>query len=116
MASKDRVANQGNEVDGIVSDIPQWAVERARELAALWNDPGQEDAIARALAEAAKPKWNFDMEAAPRDLTDILVIDRVGKQTAVCWLGNGWVEARGCEEEVKNPVAWMPLPTAPEVE
>lgn len=32
--------------------------QRARELAALWNDPGQEDAIARAVAplvEALEP-------------------------------------------------------------
>lgn len=103
-----------------MTDVPQWAVERAGELAAMWNDPGQEAAIARALGEAA-PQWRTDMEDAPRDGTCILIYAE-GVQFVAFWAvsieeGDGqWVIARspGMAFIVRDPTHWMPLPAAPE--
>ena len=104
-----------------MTDVPQWAAEKAKELAAMWNDPGQVDAIARALAEAA-PKWRTDLENAPKDGAHILIYAG-GEQFVAFWdvsieEGDGqWVIARspGMAFIVRNPTHWMPLPAEPEV-
>lgn len=108
----------------MTEQIPQWAVERARELAALWNDPGQEDAIARALADAA-PGWRTDMENAPDDGTTFIVGTWVkntqGEQwweSYAVWLDDetGEISAScDCPWSFSDFEHWMPLPAAPEV-
>ena len=110
-----------------MTDAPQWALERARELAAMWNDPGQGGAIARALAEAAKPKW-LQIETAPmpevgapgygaRVLLAVDCGDGTVKGVRVGWWdGSGWeIDASYAKDLGYRVTHWMPLPAAPEV-
>jgi len=102
-----------------MTELPQWAVERAKELAAMWNDPGQEAAIARALAEAAGPKWQ-PIETAPKDtvvLTDCGTAMHYAGQWFLCTAGGAVPSCADWGREVSeiSPSVWAPLPAAPEV-
>ena len=120
-----------------MTDLPQWAVERAKELvtgvlsgAMAAHDIGQTPEetgielaayVARALADAA-PKWRTDLENAPKDGAHILIYAG-GEQFVAFWAvsieeGDGqWVIARspGMAFIVRNPTHWAELPAAPEV-
>jgi len=98
-----------------MTDLPQWAVEKARELAAMWNDPGQEAAIARALAEAAKPGWRTDMDSVPEGELVWLFEPHSegGFQFAGVRVAGEW--RNNLDAQIQHPTHWMPLPAAPEV-
>lgn len=121
-----------------MTELPQWAVDEADAVAAVamenllaMADQTAEDRgiwlsglIARALADAAKPKWRTDIENAPRDGSTFLAtgwdFGLVGGSRHIVWAK--WSEDEDDFVEVGEETVglrylthWMPLPAAPEV-
>jgi hypothetical protein len=75
-------------------------------------------AIAAALREAGMVREWEPIETAPKDGTDVLVFDPIGKEQFVAFYDDGlWVFAKkkgGPRFAVKLPTRWMPLPPLPE--
>lgn len=108
-------------------EVPQWAVECVTELSreiekhcfdGLLGDEARE-LIARALAEAAKPKWQ-PIETAPKDtvvLTDRGTAMHYAGQWFLCTAGGAITSCAdwGREASEISPSVWAPLPDAPEV-
>lgn len=75
---------------------------------------------AKEALELAKQGWR-PMDSAPRDRTEILVVNDRGTQR-VCWSDEdrqGWVfyqKYAGPYVELLDPIAWMPLPSAPKLQ
>ena len=69
------------------------------------------------------PAWNEDMDAAPRDGTEILAVNDEGIIQVIRWSKHnhvpiyGWIrqiELYGEEVDGFDPVAWLPLPKPPQ--
>ena len=93
-----------------MTDLPQWAVDAGERL---WG--GSSLDIARALAEAATPKWRADVENMP-----------IGRQILLAHAPSGTVIASSldipCDTvqmligwEWAAATHWAELPAAPEV-
>lgn len=120
-----------------MTDLPQWAVEKAEQIendlveingieiswSCVWLNDGGKEAIARALADAATPKWQ-PIETAPRDREILIYSPEYDEQFVAFWGvcpddgDSQWVVARSKDMVVivRNPTHWLPLPAAPEVE
>jgi hypothetical protein len=75
-----------------------------------------------AAHEATKPGWQ-PMGTAPKDGTNILLLNDKGNMAAGMWLngvlGAGWFLRGGNEPDYffnnhRGPTHWMPLPAAPD--
>jgi hypothetical protein len=79
----------------------------------------------QAATRAAVPAWQT-IETAPKDGTNVLLLNRAGNMACGMWmesrgLGTGWFLRGGGGPDLffndhYGPTHWMPLPAAPEVE
>ncbi len=112
-----------------MTDTPQWAVERAREITRGTDAPSHVTRnIARALAEAAKPKWIPLAEYKLPDRFESAPCmwcyhaeqgwQRMGRYYAELgrWYYSGTNElSQWAQQPGEEPTHVMPLPAAPEV-
>lgn len=52
-----------------------------------------------------------DIESAPKDGTDILVVESHGEMWVVRWIG--WCESWNAYDQKIDPTHWLPLPEPP---
>jgi hypothetical protein len=81
----------------------------------------QPELLLRLLDDAERYQWR-PMSTAPKDGTNVLLINRAGNMGAGLWLsgilGVGWFLRGGNKPDVffndhYGPTHWMPLPSAP---
>jgi hypothetical protein len=69
---------------------------------------------ALAAIEAAKPKWRYDLENAPKDGTESVFLTDLYGSVVMFWGQYGasgkWLN--GIDDDLTNlvPIAWLPLP------
>ena len=72
------------------------------------------DVLRAAIEAAERTAWSTDMEAAPRSETILVRTNAcrgIGPITSVC----RWHKYAGfCVDELREPVAWRPLPLPPD--
>jgi len=91
------------------------------------SNPGMAQEVLRFAAmviaahEAAKPGWQ-PIETAPKDGTNVLLLNDKGNMAAGLWLdgvlGSGWFLRGGNKPDYffnnhRGPTHWMPLPPPP---
>ena len=90
----------------------EWEMRKADEY---YNDERSEAADA-----LERMQWNPDMDAAPKDGTDVLVhVEKTREQFVAFYNSGRWafgLMANGHAIALRDPTHWMPLPTPPEGE
>ena len=89
-------------------------IERLREWGGL-DFVEAIDLMTEAADTLERMQWNPDMEAAPKDGTEILCSEGYDALRAVCWHKDGqWIYGDDIGDEdnfpTMQPSLWMPLP------
>ena len=106
------------EVEALQAERDTARVDAGRLRESLRLLTRERDALIQRVREAeARTRWNFDMAAAPMDETPVMLwFARPTDAGGIGYYADGCWRDRSGTRYIGAPVAWMPLPDAPESE
>lgn len=106
-----------------VKELRLYSFDRSKVGEYYNHEVGVAWRIWQAATRAAVPAWQ-PIETAPKDGTNVLLLNRAGNMACGMWmesrgLGTGWFLRGGSGPDLffnyhHGPTHWMPLPPAPE--